>query len=147
MATATQHNEPNHSLQVEGNNSGPDQNFNSEETLSSPAIKQNGHARQTQNDTTTIDVNNTSATTAPAPSAIDEPPSEKPKPVTPADKSYSSFSYSQKLIITIMASWAAFFSPLSANIYYPIFNILADDFNVSNTLINLTVTVYMVSKR
>ncbi len=41
----------------------------------------------------------------------------------------------------------AFFSPLSANIYYPIFNILAQDFHVSNTLINLTVTVYMVSNR
>ena len=147
MATATQHNEANHDLQVEGNNSGADQNSNLEETLSSPAVEQNGHAKQMQNDATTINVNNTSATTGPAPSATDEPPSEKPKPVTPADKSYSSFSYSQKLLITLMASWAAFFSPLSANIYYPIFNILADDFKVSNTLINLTVTVYMVIKR
>ena len=146
MATATQRNEPNHDFQVEGNNSGADKSSKLEETLSSPTVKQNGHEKQTQNDATTIDINNTGATTAPAPSAIDEPPSEKTKPVTPADKSYSSFSYGQKILITIMASWAAFFSPLSANIYYPIFNILADDFKVSNTLINLTVTVYMVSK-
>ncbi|KAL9065777.1 MAG: hypothetical protein Q9161_008002 [Pseudevernia consocians] len=144
MATATQHNEPNHDLQVEGNNSGADKISKLEETLSSPTVKQNGHEKETQKDATTIDINNTSATTAPAPTAIDEPPSEKTKPVTPADKSYSSFSYVQKLLITIMASWPAFFSPLSANIYYPIFNILADDFKVSNTLINLTVTVYMI---
>ena len=147
MATATQHNELDHDIQVEGNNSGADKTSKLEERLSSPAVQHNGHEKQTQNDATTIDTNNTSATTAPAPSAIDEPPSEKTKPVTPADKNYSSFSYVQKFLIIMMASWAAFFSPLSANIYYPIFNILADDFNVSNTLINLTVTVYMVSKR
>ena len=147
MAAATQQTEVNHDPQVEGNNSGADQNSNSEQTLSSPAVEQNGRAEKMQSDATTIDANNTGATTAPAPSATDEPPSEKPKPVSPADKNYSSFSYSTKILITVMASWAAFFSPLSANIYYPIFNILADDFNVSNTLINLTVTVYMVSKR
>lgn len=33
-----------------------------------------------------------------------------------------------------------------ANIYYPAFNILADELNVSNTLINITVTSYMVSR-
>ena len=147
MATATPHDGSNDDSKLEGKNSLADQALSSKDTPSSSTINENGDEKQPQSNPTTTDTNNTGATTAPAPSATDEPPSEKPKPVTPADKNYSSFSHSQKLFIAIMASWAAFFSPLSANIYYPVFNILAHDFHVSNTLINLTVTVYMVRKR
>lgn len=43
-----------------------------------------------------------------------------------------------------MASWAGFFSPVSANIYFPALNTLARDLHVSNTLINLTLTSYMI---
>lgn len=57
---------------------------------------------------------------------------------------FSIFSRREKTFIVVMASLAALFSPLSANIYYPALNVLAKDLNVSNTLINLTVTSYLV---
>lgn len=37
-----------------------------------------------------------------------------------------------------------FFSPLAANIYFPAIPLLADDFAVSVSLMNLTVTVYLI---
>ncbi|KAG9792292.1 hypothetical protein KCU88_g907, partial [Aureobasidium melanogenum] len=43
-----------------------------------------------------------------------------------------------------MAAWAGFFSPVSANIYFPALNPLAQDLHVSDTLINLTLTSYMI---
>lgn len=43
-----------------------------------------------------------------------------------------------------MAAWAAFFSPLSGNIYYPALNSLANDFGTSSSKINLTLTVYQI---
>jgi multidrug resistance protein len=43
-----------------------------------------------------------------------------------------------------MASWAGFFSPVSGQIYFPALNALAEDLHVTDTLINLTLTSYMV---
>ena len=57
---------------------------------------------------------------------------------------FSIFGRREKTFIVIMASLAALFSPLSANIYYPALTVLAEDLNVSNTLINLTITSYLV---
>lgn len=57
---------------------------------------------------------------------------------------FSIFTPGQKKFIVFMASWAGFFSPVSANIYFPALNALAADLHVSNTLINLTLTSYMI---
>ncbi|RDW69601.1 hypothetical protein BP6252_08621 [Coleophoma cylindrospora] len=57
---------------------------------------------------------------------------------------YSVFSPWQKRYIVIMVTWAAFISPTSANIYFPALNPLAKQLDVSNTLINLTLTSYMI---
>lgn len=57
---------------------------------------------------------------------------------------FSIFTPWQKRFIVVMASWAGFFSPVSANIYLPALNSLAVDLRVSNTLINLTLTSYMI---
>jgi len=57
---------------------------------------------------------------------------------------HSAFSKRQKQYIVFMTAWAGFFSPLSANIYFPAFNTLAADLKVSNELINLTLTSYMI---
>ena len=57
---------------------------------------------------------------------------------------YSVFTKGQKQFIIFMASWAGFFSPVSANIYFPALNVLAKDLKVSNSLINLTLTSYMI---
>lgn len=60
------------------------------------------------------------------------------------DGIYSIFSKKEKIGIILIASWAAFFSPVSANIYFPALNDLATDLHVSDSLINLTITSYMV---
>jgi hypothetical protein len=62
-----------------------------------------------------------------------------------ADVDYSVFTVSQRRYIVFMASWAGFFSPVSSQIYFPALNTLAKDLHVSNSLINLTLTSYMVS--
>lgn len=59
---------------------------------------------------------------------------------------YTLFGPRETIVIVIIASLAALFSPLSANIYYPALNILASDLNVSLSLINLTITSYLVWK-
>ena len=61
-----------------------------------------------------------------------------------ADAPYSTFTTTQKKLIVLTASVAAFFSPLSANMYLPALNVIASDLNVSSTLINLTITTYLV---
>lgn len=63
------------------------------------------------------------------------------------DERHSVFSSGQKKFIVLMASIASFFSPLSANIYFPALNTLAHDLQVSNSRINLTVTTYLVCFR
>ena len=63
----------------------------------------------------------------------------------PTDVDYSVFTDSQRRYIVFMASWAGFFSPVSSQIYFPALNTLAKDLHVSNSLINLTLTSYMVS--
>ena len=57
---------------------------------------------------------------------------------------YSVFSHRTKQYIVFMTAWAGFFSPLSANIYFPALNVLARDLHVSNQQMNLTVTTYMI---
>jgi hypothetical protein len=58
---------------------------------------------------------------------------------------HSIFSPNNKKFIILTASTAAFFSPLSSNIYLPALNLLARDLHVSDSKINLTVTTYLVS--
>ncbi|KAH6650472.1 major facilitator superfamily domain-containing protein [Chaetomium tenue] len=57
---------------------------------------------------------------------------------------YSVFNAWEKRFIVFMVALASFFSPVSANIYFPALNTLAQDYRVSTTLINLTITVYMI---
>ena len=56
----------------------------------------------------------------------------------------SVFSKRQKQYIVFLTAWAGLFSPLSANIYFPTLNTLATDLKVSSSLINLTLTSYMI---
>lgn len=57
---------------------------------------------------------------------------------------YSVFTKREKLFVVILAALGGFFSPLSANIYFPALPALARDFDVSSTLMNLTLTSYMI---
>lgn len=62
----------------------------------------------------------------------------------PSGPPYSVFTKPQKLYIVIMAAIGCLFSPLSANIYFPALNAIAEDLHVSNAVINLTLTSYMI---
>jgi multidrug resistance protein len=63
---------------------------------------------------------------------------------TPSGPPHSAFSPRKRKFIVFMAAFAGFFSPLSANIYFPALNTLSKDLNVSSSLINLTLTSYMI---
>ncbi|PSK54127.1 Quinidine resistance protein 1 [Elsinoe australis] len=57
---------------------------------------------------------------------------------------YSVFTLPQKRFIVFMSAAGGFFSAISANIYFPALNALAAEFGVSASLINLTLTTYMI---
>ncbi|RDW62641.1 hypothetical protein BP5796_10943 [Coleophoma crateriformis] len=59
-------------------------------------------------------------------------------------KPYSTFTSWEKKFIVLTATLAAFFSPLSAQIYFPALSTMAKDLNVSASKINLTMTTYMI---
>ncbi|KAI0176402.1 major facilitator superfamily transporter [Hypoxylon sp. FL1284] len=71
-----------------------------------------------------------------------EPPSEQPIADTQAN--YSAFTDWEKRGIVLGAAIGAFFSPLTAQIYLPALTVLADEFQVTVSQINLTVTTYMI---
>jgi hypothetical protein len=72
------------------------------------------------------------------------PQGESLATVSTAGPVHSVFTKNQKRFIVCMASFGGFFSPISANIYFPALNALALDLGVTSTLINLTLTSYMV---
>ncbi|KAJ4385040.1 hypothetical protein N0V85_008307 [Neurospora sp. IMI 360204] len=78
----------------------------------------------------------------PVPLLTGEPQSEAPTVEQPPK--YSIHSTWAKRLIIFGASISAFFSPLTAQIYLPALPTLADDFNVTATKANLTVTTYMI---
>ncbi|KAL4736005.1 major facilitator superfamily domain-containing protein [Aspergillus similis] len=57
---------------------------------------------------------------------------------------YSAFSNGQKRFIVTMVTLASFFSPLSGQIYYPVMPTLVENYHLSNALVNLTITTYMI---
>lgn len=57
---------------------------------------------------------------------------------------FTVYTMKQKRFIVFMTACAGFFSACSANIYFPALNSLSKDFHVSSTLINLTLTSYMI---
>jgi len=71
----------------------------------------------------------------PAASTPTQPPDQPPHTI---------LTEKEKVFTIIMASFAAFISPVSASIYYPALNDLAHDLHVTVSTINLTITVYMV---
>ncbi|XHG02960.1 hypothetical protein AWENTII_006280 [Aspergillus wentii] len=60
---------------------------------------------------------------------------------------YCVLSEGQKIFIMLSSSFAAIISPISSSIYYPALTSIANDMHVTITLINLTITTYLVSAR
>lgn len=63
-----------------------------------------------------------------------------------AEQPYTIFSSREKKWIIAAVTVIACFSPLASNIYYPALNALATDLHTSLSLMNLTLTSYMVGK-
>lgn len=57
---------------------------------------------------------------------------------------YSVFTTWQKRSLVLASALAAFFSPLSAQIYLPALNSIAEDLNITDSQVNLTITTYMI---
>ncbi|KAL2189318.1 MFS general substrate transporter [Thermothelomyces heterothallicus CBS 203.75] len=77
------------------------------------------------------------------PSGRSGPDPESLHPVS-SGPAYSVFPRATKRWIIAMAACASFVSPMTANIYFPALNPIANDLGVSVNLINLTLTTYMV---
>lgn len=60
---------------------------------------------------------------------------------------YSIFTHREKATMILLVSFTAIISPLSGAVYLPALPSLARDLNVSTSLINLTVTTYLVRLR
>ena len=60
------------------------------------------------------------------------------------EECYSIFSKTSKRGIVLLVSLAGFFSPLSANIYFPALEYIGSDLHVSLELMNLTITAYLI---
>lgn len=61
-----------------------------------------------------------------------------------SSETWSVFTIQQKRFIVLLVAIASFFSPLSANIYFPALNTLAVDFGTTAAIMNLTLTSYMI---
>ena len=57
---------------------------------------------------------------------------------------HSAFGKHEKRFIVLMVTMASFFSPLSGQIYYPIMPTLVQNYHLSNALVNLTISTYMI---
>src|ERR1700712_5598476 len=65
---------------------------------------------------------------------------ETPTPET----SYTVFTRTERWLITVIMGLAMFFSPMTANIYFPAIPSLSQAMHVSLQKINLTITAYIV---
>ncbi|KAE8147520.1 MFS transporter [Aspergillus avenaceus] len=69
---------------------------------------------------------------------------DSPQSAAEEEPPYTLLSEKEKIIAIVIASFSAFLSPVSASIYFPALNTLADQLHVSTHEINLSITVYMI---
>ncbi|KAK8102611.1 MFS general substrate transporter [Apiospora sp. TS-2023a] len=65
-------------------------------------------------------------------------------PIPPPEQPYTEFSKAERWVIVALIALAAWFSTLSSFIYYPAISSIAEDLGSTVSLINLTVTSYLV---
>ncbi|GIJ85142.1 hypothetical protein Asppvi_003998 [Aspergillus pseudoviridinutans] len=63
---------------------------------------------------------------------------------TSTEPPYCILPKGEKISIILLVSFAAIISPISSGIYFPALNNLAQDLNVSISLINITITTYLI---
>lgn len=77
-------------------------------------------------------------------SSVPEKEIETVQATSEAEVPYSIFTINEKRFMTFILTFASLFSPISTTIYYPALAPIADELHVSSTLINLTITTFMV---
>jgi hypothetical protein len=83
--------------------------------------------------------------TKPATNEILQSEKSTPRDTQSKDEPYSIYSQKTKTFLIISVSFMGIISPLSSAVYLPAVPQIAHDLNVSPSLINLTITTYMVS--
>ena len=82
---------------------------------------------------------------------LDKPPSDSGRGAEPiietAEKPWSVWKPRQVKMIVMAASFASLLSPLSGQIYFPALNSIAENLHVSDSLVNLSITTYLVRFR
>ncbi len=80
------------------------------------------------------------------PSGTDGEPGSDPEALTriSSGPAYSVFSKSTRRWVVTLVTFTSFVSPMTANIYFPVLTPIAEDLGVSISLINLTLTTYMI---
>jgi predicted MFS family arabinose efflux permease len=73
-----------------------------------------------------------------------QPEKSPTQDVSNEEPPYTILSNREKIFTIILASFAAFISPVSSSIYLPALNPLAKDLNVTASTINISITVYIV---
>jgi hypothetical protein len=82
----------------------------------------------------------------PEKTAENDPDEAEKVAVGAGEAPYSVLPSGEKAFVIIMGSFAALISPLSSSVYLPALNSLARDMGVSVSLINLTITTYLVCR-
>jgi hypothetical protein len=62
----------------------------------------------------------------------------------PSEPPFTIFSRNTRIFIVFMVAVSALISPFAATLYYPALNPLAQELHVSSSLINLSITTFMV---
>lgn len=62
----------------------------------------------------------------------------------PPPKPYTTFTTTQKRLLTLLLGLATITSPLTATIYFPLLPLLRSHFHSSSQAINLTITLYII---
>ena len=71
-------------------------------------------------------------------------PGDLPSQSTPPSIPYTTFTRSEKRLLTLLLGLATITSPLTATIYFPLLPLLRNHFNASAQSINFTLTVYII---
>jgi hypothetical protein len=62
----------------------------------------------------------------------------------PSEPPFTIFNQKTRIFIVFMVAVSALISPFAATLYYPALNPLAQELHVSSSLINFSITTYMV---
>lgn len=118
-------------------------------SASPPTSEHQTNLKSLENEKTEGEISHSSPTSSPRSSTSNGAEQENAEDLERANTAasgpvYSVFPRHMKLFIIVMVAWGGFFSPISANIYYPALNTLSTELHVNDELINLSLTTYSI---